>query len=126
MRACPSGPLTTRPMTVAWSSPMRFKRSRIFRQAKLDLIDAVMEAWHNAGPNLEPPHSTPEAKPRAATDFRLGGFRREGEVAAECERFSQALADERASRAVDAAALRTAVLPRTPRRRVFGSPSPIP
>jgi para-nitrobenzyl esterase len=39
-----------------------------FRQAKLDLIDAVMEAWHNAGPNLEPPQTTPEAKPHAAKE----------------------------------------------------------
>jgi para-nitrobenzyl esterase len=44
-----------------------------FRQAKLDAIDAVMEAWHNAGPNLEPPQSTPEAKPRAATDSDSAG-----------------------------------------------------
>jgi para-nitrobenzyl esterase len=41
-----------------------------FRKAKLDLIDAVMEAWHNAGPNLEPPRSTPEAKPQTTTDSR--------------------------------------------------------
>jgi para-nitrobenzyl esterase len=44
-----------------------------FRQAKLDAIDAVMEAWHNAGPNLEPPQSTPEAKPRAATEAGSAG-----------------------------------------------------
>jgi para-nitrobenzyl esterase len=41
-----------------------------FRKAKLDAIDAVMEAWRNAGPNLEPPQSTPEAKPHAATEGR--------------------------------------------------------
>jgi para-nitrobenzyl esterase len=38
-----------------------------FRQAKLDAIDAVMEAWHNAGPNLEPPHTAPESKAGAST-----------------------------------------------------------
>jgi para-nitrobenzyl esterase len=38
-----------------------------FRQAKLDAIDAVMEAWHNAGPNLEPPQSAPESKAGAST-----------------------------------------------------------
>jgi para-nitrobenzyl esterase len=38
-----------------------------FRKAKLDAIDAVMEAWHNAGPNLEPPHTAPEAKPQTST-----------------------------------------------------------
>ncbi|HXY36381.1 MAG TPA: carboxylesterase family protein, partial [Planctomycetaceae bacterium] len=49
-----------------------------FRKAKLDLIDAVMEAWHNAGPNLEPTQPAPEAKPHAARpdakkDKLLGG-----------------------------------------------------
>jgi para-nitrobenzyl esterase len=39
-----------------------------FRKARLDVIDAVMEAWHNAGEHLEAPQSTPEAKPHAATD----------------------------------------------------------
>jgi para-nitrobenzyl esterase len=38
-----------------------------FRQAKLDAIDAVMEAWHNAGPNLEPPHAAPDSKAGAST-----------------------------------------------------------
>jgi para-nitrobenzyl esterase len=41
-----------------------------FRKAKLDAIDAVMEAWHNAGEHLEPPQSEPEAKPHAATENR--------------------------------------------------------
>jgi para-nitrobenzyl esterase len=40
-----------------------------FRKAKLDVIDAVMEAWHNAGPNLEPAHSVPEAKAGASTGY---------------------------------------------------------
>jgi para-nitrobenzyl esterase len=39
-----------------------------FRQAKLDAIDAVMEAWHTAGPNLEPPHTAPESKAGVSTD----------------------------------------------------------
>lgn len=38
-----------------------------FRQAKLDAIDAVMEAWRNAGPNLEPPQTAPESKAGAST-----------------------------------------------------------
>ena len=38
-----------------------------FRKAKLDLIDAVMEAWHNAGPNLQPTQ-IPDGKPSASTD----------------------------------------------------------
>ncbi len=41
-----------------------------FRQAKLDAIDAVMEAWHNAGPNLEPPHTAPDSKAGASTGTR--------------------------------------------------------
>jgi para-nitrobenzyl esterase len=39
-----------------------------FRHDKLDAIDAVMEAWHNAGPNLEPPHTAPDAKAGASTE----------------------------------------------------------
>jgi para-nitrobenzyl esterase len=44
-----------------------------FRKAKLDAIDAVLEAWHNAGEHLEPSRSETESKPHAATDSRSSG-----------------------------------------------------
>jgi len=38
-----------------------------------DAIDAVLEAWHNAGEHLEPSRSETESKPHAATDSRSSG-----------------------------------------------------